>query len=188
MILLNRKADFSRCPYTGRRYIISLPAIFWFLFCRRSIKQPNKKMKFVFYTLLLVTVCFSCNEDDDEPEVSIIGDWAGNRLDLKATTGGLTIYEETDEDFNGSISFKQDGTLVYSRDGVESAGTYTVADKKLTTDADFNLYNISGPVTFDIVTLTQTDLLLKLNETRQVTIPDVGEMPVTVTATLDFDR
>jgi hypothetical protein len=146
-------------------------------------------MKFVFYTLLLVTVCFACNDDDDdEPEISIAGDWTGDRLDLKATTGGLVIYEEIDDDFNGTLSLKQDGTLVYTRDGVESAGTYTVANKKLTTDADFNLYNISGPVTFDIVTLTETELELKLNETRQVTVPDVGEVPVTVTAKLDFDR
>lgn len=146
-------------------------------------------MKFALYTLLLVTTCFSCNDDDDDkPEISIVGDWAGDRLDLKASTSGLTIYEETDEDFDGSLSFKEDGTLVYSRDGVESTGTYSVADKKLTTDADFNLYNISGPITFDIVTLTETDLQLKLNETRQVTFPDVGEVPVAVVATLDFDR
>jgi hypothetical protein len=146
-------------------------------------------MKFVFYTLLLVTVCFSCNDDDDDkPEISIIDDWAGDRLDMNAATGGLAIYQETDEDFNGALSFKQDGTLVYSRNGVESIGTYTVADKKLTTDVDFNLYNVTGPVTFDIVTLSETELQLKLNETRQVTIPDVGQVPVTVAATLDFDR
>lgn len=145
-------------------------------------------MKSVFYALLMAASFIACQDDDEKTDASIVGEWQGDRLEAKATTGIVTLYEETDDEFDGTLSFGTDGTVVYTRDNVESPGTYTISDGKLTTDADFDLYNISGPVTFDIVVLTETRLQLKIKQTQQVLVPDIGEVPVDITATLDFNR
>jgi hypothetical protein len=144
-------------------------------------------MKYFALSLFLTGILFSCNDEEDK-KISIVGNWQGDRLEVNAAYQIITFYEETDEDFSATLSFTEDGKIVYTKDNVESEGTYTINGKELTTDAEFNLYEFSGPVTFDIVELSETKLRLKLDETRPVTVPDYGEVPVTVTATLEFDR
>lgn len=146
-----------------------------------------KYFALTFLTFLLAGFFFGCNDEDDE-KISIVGNWQGDRLEVKAAYQIVTLYEDTDEDFSATLSFTEDGKVVYTRDNVESEGTYTLNGKELTTDAEFNIYDLSGPVTFDVVELSETRLRLKLDETRPVTVPDFGEVPVTVTATLEFDR
>jgi hypothetical protein len=144
-------------------------------------------MKYFAMTLFLSSILFSCSDEEDK-KISIVGDWQGDRLEVKAAYQIVPIYSDTDENFSATLSFTEDGKVVYTKDNVESEGTYTIDGKELTTDADFDIYEFSGPVTFDIVELSETKLRLKLDETRPVTVPDYGEVPVTVTATLDFDR
>ena len=81
----------------------------------------------------------------------------------------MNIYDETDETFDVTLEFKEDGTVDFTRDGTVTSGTYTVAGDKLTTNVDLQIYQTEGETVFDIVELN--DSKLRLTKTVRLTYP-----------------
>jgi hypothetical protein len=138
---------------------------------------------------LLVLFCFSCKDDETEPTASIVGKWKGDRSEIHLTYDVIPIHEETDEDFNVTLEFKEDGSVSFLKDGNETAGTWDINGTKLTTNVDFQIDEVDlSSVTFDIVKLSETRLELHLEKDQEVDVPNYGMITATVKADLEFDR
>ena len=148
------------------------------------------KKSYLYLLAIVLGLAFSC-KDDEEKDVKpdpIIGKWKGDRSEIKANYGPINVYDETDDDFDVTLEFKTDGTVDFTRDGTVTSGTYTVNGDKLSTNVDLQLYQTDGETVFDIVELNDSDLKLEMNEDREVNVPDVGLIEVTINANLEFDR
>jgi hypothetical protein len=138
---------------------------------------------------LLFLFCFSCKDDETEPTASIVGKWKGDRSEIHVTYGLIPVYEETDDDFNVTLEFKEDGTVSFLKDGNETTGTWDINGTKLTTNVDFQIDEIDlSTVTFDVIKLSQERLELHLEKDQDVDVPDYGMITATVKADLEFDR
>lgn len=145
-------------------------------------------MKKYLYLPLFALGILSCS--DDEEQASIVGSWSGDEAFVEVKYGAIPLYEETREDFDVTLTFSEDGTVSLrdESDGVTTTGTYTLSGDELTTDVDFDLYDLSGPMTFKVSRLTDQRLELQLDEEREVDIPDYGEIKVDIIGHLQFDR
>ena len=71
---------------------------------------------------------FACDKDDNNsPTLSIEGTWQGDKLTLQGYPDGFPapVLNETDDDFDGQITFKTDGTVTVNIDDTENTGTWT---------------------------------------------------------------
>lgn len=143
-------------------------------------------MKSHLILFFLFIVLLSCKDDDEK--FSIIGTWDGDRSEVEVMYGFIPVFEETDEEFDVTLEFREDGSVALTRDGDTTEGTYTLSGKKLTTDVDLQIYETSGTVTFDVIELSAKKLRLRLSEKRQANLPDYGNVELTINANLDFDR
>jgi hypothetical protein len=151
---------------------------------RSEIGPMNHRLLFFIFLSLFV----ACDKDNDDPMASILGMWQGDRAEILVNYGFITVYDDTDEEFDVTIEFREDGTVSFTKDGNVTNGTYELKANKLTTDVDLQLYEMSGPTTFDVIELSDKKLRLRLKDKQTATIPDVGEVELDVNATLDFDR
>ena len=145
-------------------------------------------MKKYLYLPLFALGMLSCTEDEEQ--ASIVGSWSGDEAFVEAKYGAIPLYEETRQDFNVTLTFSEDGTVSLrdESDGVTTTGTYTLTGDELTTDVDFDLYDLSGPLTFKVTKLTDQRLELELDDEREVNVPDFGEITVDIIGHLQFDR
>jgi hypothetical protein len=117
-----------------------------------------------------------------------VGRWQGIQSNVQVISSGITIYNETDNNFEGIVEFKNDGTVTLTRDGQISNGTYEVNDKELVTTLvfDASVPNLGG--TFTIETLTPARLELYIEKDGTTNIPNVGSVSGTVKGTVMFER
>lgn len=143
-----------------------------------------------------IAVCMSlalffiaCSDEDKPTDASIIGKWKGDRMDIKLSYGIVPLHDESDEDFDAVIEFKEDGIVNYTDDGTTTTGTYSLDGTKLTTNVDFQIEEVDlSEVTFDVVELSETKLRLYVEREQEVQVPDLGLVDTDVEADLTFDR
>lgn len=150
------------------------------------------KLKSISFIILIVlTVFFSACKDDNE-NYSIIGKWQGTQSNVQGFADGLpiAIYDETDDEFNGTVEFKEDGTIIVSDESVETEGTweYTGGNKKIIATVDFQNEFLEPTETLTIKALSDSKLTLFLEKHGTQDVPDYGEVTGTVKITLKFDR
>jgi uncharacterized protein (TIGR03066 family) len=150
-----------------------------------------RKLMALGMIVISCAVTLSCSKDDepDEEFAPIIGVWQGTSIDYKFTPDGLGLgYEDTEEDFDGIVEFKEDGTVVYTDDGNESTGTYTITGDKLTTTVEFTSSLPFSAGTFTIKRLTGSKLDLYFEDEGEFDVPDFGTVSGELEATAFFER
>ena len=161
----------------------------WPDFFNLSENENVKRTKILL--ILIATVLFACSDDEKDPVfANIVGVWKGDYSEIRATYSGITVYDETDETFDVTLEFKEDGTVLFSQGagGAVTTGTYAVNGDRLTTNINLLSYGTSGETTFEIDQLTETRLQLLLDDERELDVPDFGEVTVRIVADLRFDR
>ena len=125
--------------------------------------------------------------DDDEERASIVGSWSGDEAFVEVKYGAVPLYEDDRQVFNVTLTFNEDGTVSLTDNiaGTTTTGTYTLSDDELTTDVDFDLYELSGPLTFKVNRLTEKRLELSLDEQRDINTQD-GDITVDIIGHLLF--
>ncbi len=137
---------------------------------------------------LFVFVMLSC--DEDEERASIVGSWSGDEAFVEVKYGVVPLYTDDRQVFKATLTFNEDGTVTLrdDTDGTTTTGTYTLSDDDLTTDVDFELYDLSGPLTFKVNRLTEQRLELQLDEQREANIQGYGDITIDIIGHLHFDR
>ncbi|HYF67151.1 MAG TPA: lipocalin family protein [Ohtaekwangia sp.] len=140
--------------------------------------------------ILSAFVAIGCNKDDDDPseEESIVGTWVGTKLHYKFTPSSIGFgLGDTNDDYDATIEFREDGTVVYRDDGDESTGTYEVKGNQIETS--INIADLPfSTTTLRINELTKTELELYFEEEGEYEVPDFGTMDGTFEATFNFER
>jgi hypothetical protein len=151
-------------------------------------KTKKKRMRKYLLMPLFLFVMLSC--DDDEERASIVGSWTGDEAFVEVKYGLIPLYEDDRQDFDVTLTFNEDGTVVLKNnsDGTTTSGIYTLSGNELTTDVGFDLYDLSGPITFKVDRLTDKRLELSLDQKREVNVPDYGNITVEIIGHLHFDR
>ena len=139
--------------------------------------------------LILTVFLISCKDEEPEITSSIVGKWKGDRSEIKVSYGIVTLHEEEDDVFDVVLEFKEDGTVLFTRDGTTTSGTYQLNGDQLTTDVDFQFQEVDiESLTFDVLELTATKLRLDLEQDQEVEVPDVGLVNTTINGDFAFDR
>ena len=139
--------------------------------------------------LFVSGLLISCKDDEPEITSSIVGQWKGDRSEVKVSYGIVTLHEEEDDVFDVTLEFREDGTVLFTRDGTTTTGTYQLNGDQLTTNVDFQFQEVDvESLTFDVTELTATKLRLDLEQDQQVEVPDVGLVNTTIKGNFDFDR
>lgn len=143
--------------------------------------------KLLVFSFLAISV-LAC--DDDDERASIIGSWNGDQAFVVVKYRDLPFYKDDRQEFNVTITFNEDGTvvLVDKDDGTTSTGNYTLTGDDLTVDIDFKLFELTGPIEFDVDRLTNQRLELSLDEDLPYNHPEWGTIVVDVEGHLHFDR
>ncbi len=151
-------------------------------------------MKRLFTSVLwatgLLLVVFAC-KDDDEPVVAnrIIGQWQGDRAEAKVTYSVVTLHERVEEAFDALLEFREDGTVSVTRGTTTTDGTYDLNGNTLTTNVDFQYEGVDiQSMTFTVGELTETRLVLDLDQDQEVDVPDFGMVKTTIKGKFEFDR
>jgi hypothetical protein len=149
-----------------------------------------KRIGLIAWVLYSVVVFNACNKDDEnDPEFApITGTWQGTSVEYEFTPSGLGVGVPGTEEFDGIVEFKDDGTVIYSYNGTESTGTYTVVGDKLTTDVNFTTSFPFAAQSFTIKKLTNGELQLYFEDEGEFEVPDLGTFDGTIEATIFFDR
>ena len=147
------------------------------------------KLRSMFSILGLFAVfSFSACNKDDEME-SIIGVWQSTSADIEITADELPVpYKFTDENFDATVEFKEDGVVSVDSDGQLNSGTYEIQGSTLVTTANVstNFTDLTG--TFAIKKLTKTILVLYISHDDELDIPGQGLVDGTMKATIHFER
>ena len=132
----------------------------------------------------------SCSEEGEN--ASLIGSWQGTTatIEFYPTGSPVAVYEETDEDFNTLIEFRDDGTARVEDEGTITEGTWEYADgnKKIVASVDLQNEFFGASETFSISQLTSNVLILDYDKTDEFDIPDFGQVSGRLKLTLHFDR
>lgn len=139
--------------------------------------------------LLLLLMVASCR-DDEGPFASITGRWEGEKAELRIKADGFPLgIPYTVNDLATVMEFKADGTMVLTKDGKTSNGTYTINGKKLTINVDFRLQDIDLSGTYTIIELSNSRLKGEIEKEATVKNPETGsDVSGEIKATLTFDR
>lgn len=145
-------------------------------------------MKKYLLLLFIGVALFAC-EEEEEP-ASIVGSWRGDEAVVEVKYGLIPLYEDNRQVFDVTLVFNEDGTVVLTdnTDGTSSSGTYTLTGDNLTTDVDFQLYDLAGPVTFNVKRLTDQRLELELDREQEANVQGYGDITVDIIGHLYFDR
>ena len=139
--------------------------------------------------LFAVSLLVSCKDEDPEITSSIIGKWKGDRSEITVSYGFITLHEEEDDVFDVTLEFKEDGKVLFTRDGTTTSGTYQLNGDQLTTNVDFQFDEVElETLNFDILELTPVKLRLDLEQDQEVEVPDVGLVNTTIKGDFAFDR
>lgn len=139
--------------------------------------------------LLVASFLISCKDDEPEITSSIVGKWKGDRSEVKVSYGIVTLHEEEDDIFDVTLEFKEDGSVLFTRDGTTTTGTYQLNGDQLTTNVDFQFQEVDiETLTFDVLEVSATKLRLELEQDQEVEVPDVGLVNTTINGNFDFDR
>lgn len=131
----------------------------------------------------------ACDKDEDPVDATITGLWKGDRSEVNIRYGIIPVFDNEDEDFDVTLEFRADGTVLFTdEDGQQTTGNYEINGTRLTTDIEFQDDFELEEATFDIDELSNSKLRLSLEEERQLTVPQFGQVDADVTAKLSFDR
>ena len=139
--------------------------------------------------VLLLTLVMGC--DDDEKLASIEGTWQGTKAEGTVLIFGVPSgYEQTDDNFNPILEFKQGGVVTLTmQGGTPSQGTWSQYGEKLTTSLTFDTDFIDLSGAYTIQTLTEKKLVLYYEKDGTYEDPDTGiDIEGTLKATLYFDK
>ena len=139
--------------------------------------------------VLLLTLLMGC--DDDEKLASIEGTWQGTKAEGTVLIFGVPSgYEQTDDNFNPILEFKQGGVVTLTmQGGTPSQGTWSQDGEKLTTSLTFDTDFIDLSGAYTIQTLTEKKLVLYYEKDGTYEDPDTGiDIEETLKATLYFDK
>lgn len=150
-------------------------------------------LSFMFLSLMVVfvTSCEKSEDGDGDKSASIEGAWTYESATASVTIDGKDILEffkamglddaqaQVFADLmtaemiqsSGSIEFKSDGTYSATWDGEAETGTYTLSDDKKTLTIDAS---DDDAATMDVVTLSDSQLVLKLSETSKEDMDEDG--------------
>lgn len=143
-----------------------------------------------FFLAILGSLLPLAGCDDSEINLaSIVGVWTGTQLDYIVTPNDVPFpMEESDENYDAVVEFKEDGTLIYTDDGETRMGTYEVVKDKLNTTLTFHTQVPISPGTFTINQLNSSKLKLSITEEGEIEVPDYGVVQGTLRATLFFEK
>ena len=139
--------------------------------------------------VLLLTLVMGC--DDDEKLASIEGTWQGTKAEGTVLIFGVPSgYEQTDDNFNPILEFKQGGVVTLTmQGGTPSQGTWSQDGEKLTTSLTFDTDFIDLSGAYTIQTLTEKKLVLYYEKDGTYEDPDTGiDIEGMLKATLYFDK
>jgi hypothetical protein len=160
-----------------------------FLFRRPAFLLKHIMIRRIHFYPLLFIALVSCSDDKEDTSASVVGEWQGDRSEVRASYQGIPVRQETDEDFDGQIEFTESGAFIYTDDGNTTNGTYTRNGSTLTLNGSFTFEGIEfTDLSFTIDQLTETRLRLKLDRNQEIEDPTYGEITVTITGELDFNR
>jgi len=146
-----------------------------------------KIRSWVFSGILLTILSTSC---DDEKMSSIVGKWNVNKAEYNCRPFRYPgTINQVEDNLDTAFEFKNDGTLVLTRSGKLSNGTYSLKDKDLVTTLPFTTQVIGLSGKYSIKELTENKLVLFVERDDTFQDPDTGvNLRGTVKATLHFDR
>ena len=137
----------------------------------------------------LLLALMSCKDEDPVINSSITGSWKGDRADVKVKYGIVPVHEETDEQFDATLEFRDDGTVSFTKDGTTTSGTYELNGSTLTTNVDFQFEGVDiESMTFSVLELTATRLRLDVDQDQEVNVPDFGTVETNIKGNFEFDR
>jgi hypothetical protein len=148
------------------------------------------KTKILLLATLFAVLVTGC-KDEGEITASIAGKWQGEKADFNLNPSGpIPGYTITEEDFPIHIEFKTDGSVtITDPDGTTATGTYTMADRKLSLQIDYNIEFIGLSGTYVVDELSDSKLKAVIKKEDTFTDPDSGqEFEGEITVTLYFDR
>jgi hypothetical protein len=141
----------------------------------------------VFLGILLIILSTSC---DDEKMSSIVGKWNVNKAEYNCRPFRYPgSINQVEDDLDTAFEFQSDGTLILTRSGKLSNGTYSLKDKDLITSVPFTTHVIGLSGKYSIQELTETKLVLFVERDDTFQDPDTGvNLRGTVRATIIFDK
>jgi hypothetical protein len=153
-------------------------------------KATMKTKSLLIISLVMCLLALSCREDKHETFAPIVGVWSGNRADFKINPSGIIPgFTVPQDNFPIQLEFKNDGTVILTKDNKSTAGTYVLSGDQLTITIDYELEYINMGGTYTVETLTQSNLQAFIEKEGTFKYPDTGqEFNGKVKATLFFDR
>lgn len=134
--------------------------------------------------IALCAFMLSCDDDDEKKQSNIVGRWAGDRAELR-----FNMIPYNDENFNITLEFKTDGTVVLVEDNNTVTGTYRVDGDDLTlTGVDVVSIPVAISGEYDIEQLTDTRLVLEGDRQGEYTDPNGQTISGNLKAILHFNR
>lgn len=148
-----------------------------------------KECKIILAAVFMMMMLTQCGNDDDALKGSIIGTWQGESVEAKAVALGIPVWQDSDDDFNSTLEFNANGTVIVSDNGQEEEGTWEKEGKTLYMNVDLNYEGFSSDQELKIKKLTETDLQLYIEKDSTFKDPDSGiEIEATLKATAYFKR
>src|SRR5688500_3980013 len=112
-----------------------------------------KIRSWVFSGILLIILSTSC---DDEKMSSIVGKWNVDKAEYNCRPFRYPgTINQVEDDLDTAFEFRNDGTLVLTRSGKLSNGTYSLNDKNLITTVPFTTQVIGLSGKYSIQELTE---------------------------------
>lgn len=137
------------------------------------------RIKFIFSLICLVALAGFISCDDDDDNVSIVGTWQGDKSEIKGFLNGVPfpLYQETDEDYDDIIEFKDDNTVTVDIDGDVASGTWNWVEKnkKISVNIDLGFDFIGTSEVFTVNKLTATELELYLEKSGTFENPETND-------------
>lgn len=146
-------------------------------------------MKRILIAATLIMFFAAC--DDDEPNVSIVGQWTGEKAGFKINPDGIIpAIAISEEELPVNLEFKSDGSVVLTDNQQhETTGTYVLNGNELTLNINYQIEFIALSGTYDVETLTSNSLVIAIEREGSYDDPGSGQtIDGTIEAVLSFSR
>jgi hypothetical protein len=136
-----------------------------------------------FITALILCFMLIHCKDNEEP-ASIIGGWHGEHAEFT-----INLIPVSESNFDFSLTFSDDGKVIYSEDTASYSGTFTLTGKELIiSGVEVKRIPVSLSGTYHVKELTSTRLIIEGEREGQISDATYGNFTGTVKVKLTFSK
>lgn len=157
---------------------------------RRYVNSLFMKILRTFGTIAFLVLLAACHKEEDAAVIT--GTWHGKQSVLMGFASGVPVpvVNETDNNFDTIVEFRDGGSLLVTDEGTTTTGTwaYTEDEQSVVVSGDLQNDFLESTETLEIQELTESALTLFLEKSGTFDVPNVGQVTGRIELSLRFDR